>query len=406
MAITVTMPEVAETVVEGTVGKWLKQPGDRVERYESIVEIITDKVNVELPSPAAGIITEILVSEGETVPIGTPLALLEADDGTEAEEEIQKTVESPSPPSTPTPPITESRQALRHADGRAKRYSPLVLRLAQEHDIDLSDVQGTGAGGRITKADVLQYAQEKRATPLAQAKATPAATDEEIVVDPIRRSIARRMLQSVQQIPHAWTMMEADVSGLAATVKAAKEEFQRREGINLTYLPFVIQAVVGALRAYPTVNSVWAEEKIVLRRQVNIGIAVAREEGLIVPVIRDADQKSVPDLAKEIHELAEKARQNKLSLEDVKDGTFTVNNTGALGSILSMPIINPPQAGIVTSEAVVKRPVVIGDAIAIRSIMNLCFSFDHRILDGGIATQFLQKVKSHLEAITPETPIH
>ncbi|MFQ5934716.1 MAG: dihydrolipoamide acetyltransferase family protein, partial [Dehalococcoidia bacterium] len=248
---------------------------------------------------------------------------------------------------------------------------------------------------------------KRKEAPEAETKPSPEiAGVEELPVDPVRRAIAQRMLQSAQQIPHAWTMMEADVSGLVARVGSAKEEFRRREGVNLTYLPFVIQAVVNALKAHPLANSTWTEDKIVLKKSVNIGIAVDREEGLIVPVIKDADQKSVAALANEVHKLAEKARQNKLSVQDVQDGTFTVNNTGALGAILSMPIINPPQAGIITSEAVVKRPVVIDDAIAIRSIMNLCLSFDHRILDGGAATAFLKSVKSGLEAIGPDMVIY
>ena len=399
MPITVTMPEVAETVVEGTIARWLKQPGDRVELYESLAEIITDKVNIELPSPAAGIVSEILVAEGETVSVGTHLALLEAEG---QEQEVTAAEKPPESAVLPSPTeVAASPQLVRPPERRDKRYSLLVLKLAQEHGVDLSRVQGTGTGSRITKADLLRYVEESRAAPTAPGE----AADEEIAVDPVRRSIAQRMLQSVQQIPHAWTMMEADVSGLVARVKSAKDEFRQREEVNLTYLPFVIQAVASALKSHPMVNALWAEEKIVLRRQVNVGIAVARDEGLIVPVIKNADEKGIVDLAKEVHHLAERARGNRLSLEDVKNGTFTVNNTGALGSIISMPIINPPQAAIITSEAVVKRPVVAGDEVVIRSVMNLCLSFDHRILDGDIAARFLQEVKTHLEAITPETPI-
>ncbi len=403
MSIAVTMPEVAETVVEGTIARWLKQPGDRVELYESVVEIVTDKINLELPSPVAGVITEILVPEGETVTVGTPLALMDAEGEAQevkAPEKPPEKAPAPSPPEAVTP-----RKATPPTDRRERRYSPLVQKLAEDRGVDLALVPGTGAGGRITKADVLRYAEEQKAAPVTPGAAPPPGADDEIAVDPVRRAIAQRMLQSAQQIPHAWTMMEADVSGLVARVGSAKEEFRRREGINLTYLPFFIQAVARALRAYPMVNSTWSEEKIVLRRQVNIGIAVARDEGLIVPVVKDADQKNVAALAREVHELAERARQNKLSVQDVQGGTFTVNNTGALGSILSKPIINPPQAAIITSEAVVKRPVVVGDAIAVRSVMNICLSFDHRILDGAAATQFLAEVKAHLEAITPETPI-
>ena len=404
MPLTVTMPEIAETIIEGTIAKWLKQPGDRVELYESVVEIITDKVNVELPSPAAGVITEILVAEGETVAIGTPLVLLEV------EGEIQEKVSvkpAEAEPASPPPEEVAAKQPSPPPTRRDKRYSPLVLKLAQEHGVDLGEVRGTGAAGRVTKADVLQYVEGRKPAPAVRAEPSAQPTgDEEVPVGPVRRAIAQRLLRSVQQIPHAWTTMEVDVSGLVARVNGAKEEFRRREGVNLTYLPFVIQAVVSALKDHPTANSTWAEDRIVLRKAVNIGVAVARDEGLIVPVIKKADEKSVAGLAKETHELVQKARENKLSVEDVQGGSFTVNNTGTLGSILSAPIINPPQAAIITSEAVVKRPVVVNDAIAIRSMMNLCLSFDHRILDGAAATQFLRTVKANLEAITVETPIY
>ena len=395
MSITITMPEVAETVVEGTIAKWLKQPGDRVEIYESVAEIVTDKVNIELPSPTTGSITEILVPEGETVSVGTPLAVMEAEGEVSEEPVTPKPIEEESAPSdvqVSTPP-----QPAKSLTRREKRYSPLVSKLAQEHGVDLSKVQGTGVGGRVSKADVLEYVE--------RGKASPAVSESEILIDPIRRSIAQRMLQSAQEIPHVWTMMEADVSELVSRVQRAKEEFRQREGFNLTYLPFMVQAVCSALKAHRMVNSSWAEDKIILHKEMNIGIAVARGEGLIVPVIKNADQKTITNLAKEIYQLAEKARQNKLTVADVQRGTFTVNNTGALGSVLSMPLINPGQAAIITSEAIVKRPVVINDAIAIRSMMNLCLSFDHRILDGGIATQFLHQVKSPLEGITEETAI-
>lgn len=401
MAVTVTMPEVAETVVEGTISKWLKQPGDRVELYESLVEIITDKVNVELPSPATGVLTEILVAEGETVPTGTPLALMEAEGEVPAQGVEVKSVE------VQTVAAPGEAAPVSHREGpsgrRDKRYSPLVLKLAQDHGVDLDAVQGKGAAGRITKADVLQYVQQREAATQTHAKAPEG---DEILVSPIRRSIAQRMLQSVREIPHAWTMMEADVSGLVALVKGAKEEFQRIEGVNLTYLPFFIKEVTEALNANPLANSTWTDEKIVVHDSIHIGIAVAREEGLIVPVIKNADQKSVAALAKEVQELAEKARQNRLAVQDVQGGTFTVNNTGALGSVLSAPIINPPQAAIITSEAVVKRPVVVDDAIAIRSMMNICLSFDHRVLDGSSATAFLRSVKEGLEAIGSDTLIY
>ena len=389
MSVTVTMPEVAETIVEGTIAQWLKHPGDPVERYESIAEIVTDKVTLELPSPAAGFMGELLVAEGETVTVGTPIAILQA---------------APDADSTPRPApeaqASAENSAAPAANSRQARHSPLVRRLAEEHGIDLSTVQGTGAGGRITKADVLQAA-EKNSAGNGVAAAASGGT-----LDPVRRAIALRMTQSARDIPHAWTMMEVDVSGLVALVKGLKEEFRSREGVNLTYLPFILQAVASALRSAPEVNSSWQDDRIVLKNEINLGIAVARDKGLIVPVLKNADRKTVAELTRDANSLIEKARDDKLGPADVQGGTFTVNNTGALGSVLSMPLINPPQAAIMTTEAIVKRPVVIGDdAIAVRSMMNLCLSFDHRALDGDQAIRFLARVKELLEGITAVTRV-
>ena len=380
------MPEVAETIVEGTIAKWLKQPGDPVERYESIAEIVTDKVTLELPSPATGIMGELLVAEGDTVTIDTPIAIIHSDAPLESNQPDASA--KPSPPETTTP----------SPNGRAARHSPLVKRLADEHGIDLSTLQGTGAGGRITKADVLHAAESQVARPTT----VPSVGR----VDPVRRAIAQRMTQSAHDIPHVWTMMEVDVSGLVAVVKAQKEAFRQREGVNLTYLPFVLQAVARALRSSPEINSSWQNDRLVLKDEINLGIAVARDKGLIVPVLRNADTLSLPDLARQANTLVERARDDKLIPTDVQGGTFTVNNTGALGSILSMPLINPPQAAIMTTEAIVKRPVVVADdAIAVRSMMNLCLSFDHRPLDGHQAVGFLARVKALLEEITADTRV-
>ena len=389
MSVTVTMPEVAETIVEGTIARWLKHPGDPVERYESIAEIVTDKVTLELPSPAAGFMGELLVAEGETVTVGTPIAILQA----------ESDVDSTSRPAPDTQASAENGAAPA-PNSRQARHSPLVRRLAEEHGIDLSSLQGTGAGGRITKADVLQAAEKRGAGSEVTAAATGRA------LDPVRRAIALRMTQSARDIPHAWTMMEVDVSGLVALVKGLKEEFRSREGLNLTYLPFILQAVASALRSAPEVNSSWQDDRIVLKNEINLGIAVARDKGLIVPVLKNADRKTVPELTRDANSLIEKARDDKLGAADVQGGTFTVNNTGALGSVLSMPLINPPQAAIMTTEAIVKRPVVIGDdAIAVRSMMNLCLSFDHRALDGDKAIGFLARVKGLLEGITADTKV-
>ena len=389
MSVTVTMPEVAETIVEGTIARWLKHPGDPVERYESIAEIVTDKVTLELPSPAAGFMGELLVAEGETVTVGTPIAILRA--APDADSTSRPAPDTQASAENDTAPAANSRQA---------RHSPLVRKIAEEHGIDLSSVQGTGAGGRITKADVLQAVEKRGAGNGVSDVASGGA------LDPVRRAIALRMTQSAREIPHAWTMMEVDVSGLVALVKGLKETFRSREGVNLTYLPFILQAVASALRSAPEVNSSWLDDRIVLKNEINLGIAVARDKGLIVPVLKNAGRKTVAELTRDANSLIEKARDDKLGPADVQGGTFTVNNTGALGSVLSMPLINPPQAAIMTTEAIVKRPVVIGDdAIAVRSMMNLCLSFDHRALDGDQAIRFLARVKELLEGITSDTKV-
>ena len=387
MPVTVTMPEVAETIVEGTISRWLKRPGDPVERYESIAEIVTDKVTLELPSPASGVMGELLVAEGDTVTVGAPIAIIRSE-----------TAAQPSDPTTGSQLPTNNDNA-NGMECREGRYSPLVRRLAQQHSVDLSSVEGTGARGRVTKADVLRAAESR------PRKGT-AAVPSDGRLDLVRRAIAQRMSQSAREIPHAWTMMEVDVSGLVALVKRIKEDFRIREGLNLTYMPFALHAVASVLRSMPAVNSSWQDDRIVVKDEINLGIAVARDKGLIVPVLRNADRKSVAELAREANSLIERARDDKLGPEDVQGGTFTVNNTGALGSALSMPLINPPQAAIMTTEAIIKRSVVVADdAIAVRSMMNLCLSFDHRALDGHQAIGFLAQVKGLLEGITAETRV-
>ena len=432
MAITIDLPQVGESVVEGIIGKWLKQPGDPVEKYDLLVEVVTDKVTMELPSPVAGVMGRILAQEGETVPMGAAIAEIETDEAQAA----GAVPHSPVPASAEgvsttgylvkeSRPVGPTGGGVEEAPSTAvaplepgeegARYSPAVRRLAAERDVDLGRITGTGLGGRVTRKDVLKYAEESAArapaaTPRAS-EARPAGQaeapgDTVLALTPVRRIIAQNMVRSATEIPHAWTMVEVDVSGLVVRREAVKEEFQQREGVELTYLPFVIQAAVESLKGHPRLNSAWSSDKIILKGRINVGIAVAAPEGLVVPVIHDADALSIAGLAKAARELTGRARQGKLGLPDVQGGTFTVNNTGALGSVVSYPIINYPQAAILTSEAIQKRPVVVHDAIAIRSMMNICLSFDHRIVDGAESGAFLQSVKRHLEAIGPETPIY
>jgi len=432
----ILMPQLGESVTEGTIARWLKQPGERVEKYEALAEVITDKVNAEIPSPVAGVITRILAPEGATVAVRqeicrideTGTAAATTGPATESREAVpdEATFANPSapvlPPATPpAAPPTPSPAATAGAPSSARaagRYSPAVLKLAQENNVDLSQVVGTGLEGRVTRKDILSYV-EKGGPPagqagIAAAAAPPAAKDiaglepgdEVIQADVVRRRIAERMVQSKHEAPHAWSVVEADVTGLVRLRQAHKDEFKRREGVDLTYLPFVIKAVGESLKEFPWVNSSWNNGTIILKRRIGISLAVATETALVVPVIKDADQKSISGLAHAVADLATRARAGKLTLDDISGGTFTVDNTGSFGSIMSQPIINPPQAAIITFEAIVQRPVVRDDAIAIRSMVNLCLSLDHRVLDGVVAGRFLQAVRRRLESYGPETSLY
>ncbi len=392
MAVNLVMPQLGETITEGTITKWLKQVGDWVDKYEPVVEVNTDKVDVEVPSPEAGYLREIVVSEGMTVAVGEVLAVLEE---AEAAAKGKAAVEAPAA----TAALAETRA----------RATPRVRKFARDHGVELERVSGSGPGGRITEEDVQGYLsawQPPRPAPVAPEAIGPEQEVEVIPVTPVRRTIAQRMAQSAFSAPHAWLSMEADVSSLVRLRDGMKEEFRRREGVDLTYVPFVIKAATEALREHPILNSAWSEEGIVVKKRIHIGVAAAVEEGLVVPVIRDADQLSIAGLTHAVQKLTDRARAGRLSLDDVQGGTFTVNNTGAFGSQVSMPIINLGQAAIVSMEAIVKKPVVVGDAIAIRHMLNLCLSFDHRVTDGAAAGGFLQTMKKRLEAMGPDMSLY
>jgi 2-oxoisovalerate dehydrogenase E2 component (dihydrolipoyl transacylase) len=457
MATTITMPQLGETVTEGTVAQWLKNVGDSIEKYEPFVEVSTDKVNAEVPSPVSGVLREIIAREGETVPTGAPIAIID---------EVAATASAPAAtPAAPAPTVVAAAHAadvvapaagtLRGAvirgavngngahvngDGHGaviadradlRRYSPAVRRLARENAVDLARVRGTGTGGRVTANDVIAAAAAHEgpasnvATTLTSAEATPSAVPrpapsaasrpsngrpsyanpipgETIPLSQARKIIAQRMLESSTTAPHAWTMVEVDVTNLWKWRNAEKERFARERGYSLTLLPFFIHAVVQALRAHPLMNARFTEDGIYVHREINVGIAVALDSNLVVPVIKGADLLSIAGIAVAAGTLIEKGRAGKLGADDLGGGTFTVNNTGANGSVLSKPILNGGQAGIVTMEAVVKRPVVVeNDAIAIRSMMNVCLSLDHRVIDGSIANAFLNDLKSRLQAMGP-----
>ena len=409
MAEVLVMPQVGESVTEGTVLRWLKGEGDRVERDEPLVEVETEKVNVEIPSPWAGVLQSIVAREGETVPVGEPLAYIEAE--APARVRAAEGERGAAAPAAGAPGVAATRSkaeapaapALRAEPrrvGARRRHSPAVLRLAEEHDVDLTQVAGTGIDGRITRKDVLNWLSQRGTV------AAPAVSVAEVLpLTPTRRTIAERMLRSVQTAPHAWMAVEVDVTSLARWRESMKEDFRRSQGADLTFLPFAVKATAEALREHPVLNASWSDEGIVLKKEINIGVAVATDEGLIVPVIRGADGKGIAALARELADLAARARARKLTIADVEGGTFTVDNTGAFGSVLSQPIINQGQAAILTLEAVVKRPVVVDDAIAIRSMVSLCLSFDHRILDGAQAGRFLASVAGRLEGFGPQTPL-
>ena len=453
MSVTVELPHVGESVVEGTIGKWLKQPGDTVKRYEPLVEVVTDKVTMEVPSPVAGSLLRVLAEEGETVPMGAPIAEVETADGQNTPAPSAPPARQPAapPPSpgassylmrdvTPVGPtggaaieaieplanaVPQAPQATPHAPEAAvaapavqavavsdggPRLSPAVRRLAREHSIDVSRVSGTGLGGRVTRNDVLRYVDQGEQAPVpAMAPSplpAPGGDEEYLAVSPVRRMIAAAMVRSATEIPHAWSAVEVDVTGLVALRSSIRDDFERQEGVALTYMPFVLRAVVEALRKVPTMNASWGGDKIIIKKRINLGLAVAAPQGLIVPVIRNADQLNITGLAHSVADLAQRSRGNKLTLDDVQGGTFTVNNTGALGSFYSGPIINHPQAGIMTTDTIQKRPVVRDDAIAIRSMMNLCLSFDHRINDGAEASAFLESVKARLQSMSPGDPVY
>ncbi len=408
----IELPHVGESVTEAVIDKWLKQVGDSVEKFDPLAEVVTDKVSMEMPSPATGILTKILVEEGQTVPMGTIVAEM----AVEGEEPVEDAIPSPEPgrgdrigallrnetPVGPTGsggPITTGTTT--EASPSKQRLSPAVMRLAQQHHLDLAEVEGTGINGRITRKDVQAFID-------GRSEATPTTTsdgDERVALTPVRRIIAENMARSVSEIPEAWTVVEADVTNLVALREGSKSGFQEREGVNLTYLAFVLKAVAEALKANPIVNSSWDGDAITLKRRVNIGVAANAPDGLVVPVVHDADQMAVTELAKSIDGVATRARQGKLQLSDVRGGTFTVNNTGALGSVTGKAIINHPEAAILNTEAIVKRPVVVDDEVAVRSIMNLCLTFDHRVMDGAEAGAFVNDVKSRLESVDPNAEI-
>ena len=376
----VVMPQMGESIVEGTLTKWLKKPGERIERDEPLFEISTDKVDTEIPSPAAGVVSEILVEEGKTVGINTVVGRIEESGGTG--EDTGDKITGATPPA----PAPETSAPL----------SPLVRKLAREHNLDLSQMQGTGAGGRITKQDV----EGRLAPPAPPATAAPQTRIEPL--SPMRIKIAEHMVLSKRTSAHVTTIHRVDMTKVAKLRERSKSEFQAAYGFSLTYLPFLTRAAAAALRHFPLLNASLDGSNIIYHNEINIGIAVALENGLIVPVVRGADEKNVAGLQRAIVDLATRARTRQLKPDEVQGGTFSITNFGSYGSLVGTPIINQPQVAIMGVGAVEKTPVVIDDAIAIRSICLVSLSFDHRLIDGALADQFMSKVKQVLEEWSEE----
>jgi len=463
----VTMPQLGESVAEGTIGKWLKQPGDTVAKYEPLLEVITDKVNAEVPSPYEGVLAEILVAEGETVPNNAEIAVITTADegaGSSASASPQVAAEAPSsstppvvspaltaePPAPPTPPAASAAAAAAAAPvtpaaqpgNPDARMTPAVRRLLREHGLVPAQIVGSGGGGRITREDVIDFVEAQRtghpvgrqAPSAAQASMTaqgpavspslsaatagatraaiafPAGADEVLVpMTQMRKGIAAQMTRALA-VPHAYVSMEVDATNLVRFREGAKRDFQAREGTSLSYVPLVVKACVEALKRLPEFNAHWTDQGLLAKRRINVGVAVAVDDGLIVPVIRDVDQLSVAGLNRAIADVAARARAGKLRLDDFGGGTFTVDNTGWLGSNMTMPIINVPEVAILTMEAITKRAVVVetpqGDVIAIRPVMNMVLGIDHRANDGAGGAAFLRTVKTWLEAIGPDLPLY
>ena len=419
----VVMPQLGESVHEGTISKWLVKPGDSVVEFEPMLEVDTDKVNAEVPAPVSGILREILAKEGDTVQAGAEIAVVELGDG-----KVTATPEAPAPaPKTEVPKVEKDSPSTHPAaapptsprggevkSGEPHRYSPGVQMAASELSVDLSKVTGTGLGGRVTKKDVQEFAARGKAAPTAPSAPAPAPAapvaraegDQVVQLTRVRRLIDENMTRSKTTIPHAWQTQEVDMSGVVANRNAGKGAFQKQEGFSLTYLPYVMAAAISSLRAHPEVNSTFNDTELLVHREINLGISVGMEDTLLVPVVRQADGLSIAGLARAVNDLATRARNRQLKADELAGATFTVNNSGTFGTLFSYSVINPGQAGILTMEAIVERPVAVNGMIGIKPMMYLCFSFDHRVLDGLQAAHFLTSCRKWLEAVDLETPVY
>jgi 2-oxoglutarate dehydrogenase E2 component (dihydrolipoamide succinyltransferase) len=414
---------MGESIAEGTITKWMKKVGERVERDEPLFEISTDKVDAEIPSPAAGILTQILVKENETVAINTVVAVVDGEGAAAAGKPAEATAEAHAESPAAANPGHEA-PAEEHAsieveqeatDDEDVRTSPLVRRIARENNVDLNAVKGSGLGGRVSKKDILDYLDQRSApaptappAPIAPAPVAPppvvaptpapfTGAAQIVPMSPMRQKIAEHMVMSKHTSAHVYTLVEVEMTKVVGTRERYKKEFEQRNGIKLTYTPFFVRATVEAIKELPIINSSLDGTNIIYKRDVNIGIAVALENGLIVPVIKRADEKNFLGVARSIQDLADRARTKRLNVDDVQGGTFTITNPGSYGGLFGLPIINQPQVAILGVGAIEKRPVVRDDAIAIRHMVYLSVSYDHRVIDGAVAEHFMGKIKDILQ---------
>lgn len=427
----IKMPHLGESVTEAAIVQWLVKPGDSVKRYDPLMEVVSDKVTTEVPSDFDGVVKEFLISLDTDVPIGTAVMTLETEETTEKTEEatLAPVKEASAEQAQEHETVETTSTATSHQKNNG-RYSPAVLKIAQEKKIDLTQVTGTGRDGRITRKDVTNFTPTQARTPektvspgaspsiseepvasqnesAATASPTETTTDKIVSADPVRKAIAKKMVQSVNEIPHAWLMVEADVTNLVQLRNSLKDEFKQQEGLSLSFFPFFAKAVIQALKKNPKINTSWDDGSIIYHKDVNLSIAVTTDEHLYVPVIQQADNYSIAGLAKEINRLAQEVRQGTLASKEMQGGTFTLNNTGTLGSVQSMGIINHPQAAILQVESINKRLVPTADGgFKVVDMVNLCLSIDHRILDGQQAGKFLRDVKDNLAKYNADTDVY
>ena len=412
MPTDVVMPQMGESIFEGTITKWLKKPGDKVQRDEPLFEISTDKVDAEIPAPASGVLQEIKVAEGNTVQVNTVVGIIGEGNGAAAAKPAPASTKAAAPavpqPAAPAPPSTPVASAHDEEGDDDVRSSPLVRKLAREHNVDLSKVHGTGAAGRITKQDILDFVEHRptaaAATPASRPTPAPAAIPGDLVpMSQMRRIIAQRMIESRRTSAHVHCMFEVDMTRIVNLRNKLKNSFEQRNGARLTFMPFFVRAAIIALQQYPIANASLEGDNIRYHRHVNAGIAVALDNGLIVPVLKNADELNFLGLQRGITDLGERARTKKLMPADVEGATFTITNPGQFGAVFGLPIINQPNVAIMGVGGITKQPLVITDkegtdSIAIRSVVHLTLGYDHRIIDGAVADQFMVVVKKSLES--------